>query len=276
MTLIEMPGVRAITEQLDKIREAAKVPPARFEPNIIDKEINEEEAGQLLHPSGFLADQNGRPFFLYIVDHTVIPNAQKRRKARDPEHPEMRNKLHFYVCSTLRDFKRKGRLTGRYRQTDRTDGLYRVELREGRNELPLHPCKNCLNESGYGGAVNRFNPKHALKISKNKIRRWIQQQNQNVRPATAPAGYPHNWKEVSRRYKQSQNWTCEKCSVKLSDRNLRGLSETHHINGDKSDCHLDNLHCLCKQCHAGEHPHMQLTTEESRLIEAQRRRQGID
>lgn len=69
--------------------------------------------------------------------------------------------------------------------------------------------------------------------------------------------YPENWNYIARKYKEKQNFTCEKCGRKYPAKSK--WLHVHHIvplsKGGTSD--IDNLQCLCHKCHKAEHPHMQ-------------------
>ena len=64
-------------------------------------------------------------------------------------------------------------------------------------------------------------------------------------------GYPRQWKQISKAYRESKNWTCEKCKVKLYDDKY--YLHVHHINGNKEDNKRENFQSLCLLCHALEH-----------------------
>ena len=60
--------------------------------------------------------------------------------------------------------------------------------------------------------------------------------------------YPSNWHEISRRIKEKNNWTCERCKRKhLSD--IGSVLTVHHIDMDKSNNEEWNLGALCQMCH---------------------------
>jgi hypothetical protein len=66
----------------------------------------------------------------------------------------------------------------------------------------------------------------------------------------SPNGYLWNWDEISSAYRSTQNYTCEKCSIKVTNSSDYHFMETHHKNYDKTDNKRSNLECLCVLCHS--------------------------
>ena len=84
----------------------------------------------------------------------------------------------------------------------------------------------------------------------------------NLKTDTQPSGYPKNWSEISAAFRKKRKYKCEKCGVDCSE--YQRLVDTHHKNGDKSNCDYKNLVCLCKYHHSKEphHTHYGKVVEE--------------
>jgi len=72
-------------------------------------------------------------------------------------------------------------------------------------------------------------------------------------------GYPLNWNEISRKYRKSKDYTCEKCGVKSKRRIDDRYWHVHHKDGNKTNNQKSNLECLCVLCHSNA----DLTHEEN-------------
>ena len=101
-------------------------------------------------------------------------------------------------------------------------------------------------------------------------------------------GYTADWKDISRRRRESENWKCSNCSVSCADGNLRWMLDVHHVNRNKQDNTDVNLRVLCRLCHreegfqASSDDHEQLVTSDPgrwklacKLIQDARTAQGI-
>ncbi len=75
-----------------------------------------------------------------------------------------------------------------------------------------------------------------------RVRRWF-------RPKK-PSRYTSDWSSVSRKYKDSQRWTCEECFLVLRKPGDQHLLHVHHKNRDSLDNRRSNLIALCVQCHS--------------------------
>ena len=78
----------------------------------------------------------------------------------------------------------------------------------------------------------------------------------------APADlYSEDYEELSLQFRKNNNWTCQKCGIKLKPEHHHFL-HVHHINGVKSDNKPTNLMCLCIKCHSEQPDHDHLKSKE--------------
>jgi len=247
----------------------------------VEVELEEKDIQSLFHPSGLLVKDN-QPVFAYIRDHTVGVFS---------DDPHERRKVHFFSCSTLTQMKRSGRYESRYRVTNRDDNKYLVDIpRWGRGSkeilADLYPCQNCLNGVRYRGfsfsasgekkrrIIESFDAKEAMPVLRQRLDSF-RRQTRSLRSAAGRTDYPSNWRDISYRYRASKKFICGKCGVDLSRRNLQGLTDTDHIDGDKRNNKYENLQCLCKICHAEKHPHYKVPSAARKTIEQARESQGL-
>lgn len=197
-----------------------------------------------------------------------------------------RRRIHFSVCTTLRNMRNQGRFE-RYRRTTRVDDVYLIDIKsgmDGERELPLYPCKHCLKEVnylGYGTAsgwenrqkiVEGFRARDALQFLREKFRSF-DSKTQNIQSASLSTSYSPDWSQRSSWYRRLRGFTCEECRVQLSD--APHLLDMHHIDGNKRNDRGQNLRCLCKLCHSRIHPHYDVLDCHSEVILDARRKQGL-
>lgn len=63
-------------------------------------------------------------------------------------------------------------------------------------------------------------------------------------------GYTQGWERISREYRESKDYTCEICGLKIENPLDRMYMHCHHKNGDKTNNDFSNLQCLCIRCHS--------------------------
>jgi len=176
--------------------------------------------------------------------------------------------FHVANCTTLHEMNRKGRYE-RYVVATRKDGKFIVnrfdwnELVEKEVECELPVCRNCLRRLKYQNynyesrfrrnqIVENFDLVDFFDKYPSRITRLPKHTDK-----TAPLGtYSSDWATISSRYRESVNWTCERCGVNLKDH--KSFLQAHHLNGVKSDNDRQNLQALCIRCHAQKPDHEHL------------------
>lgn len=176
-------------------------------------------------------------------------------------------KFHISWCKTLENMNNSGRMD-RYVVSRRKDGKFFVNIIDNKYNrniideklLKLDVCKNCLKKlkyNNYDSATEYYKAKIFEAFS---IEDFLSKYNTKFKKkpkhteTTAPINqYPENWREISASYREYKNWVCEKCGKDFSEN--RAMLDTHHKNGNKSNCHYYNLEALCKNCHAEEPYH---------------------
>lgn len=225
-----------------------------------------------------LISVDGRQALLYIQDHGCwIQSAIN--------DPSKRKKFHVAYCFTLERMRNAGRYE-RYFATNKTAGNFYITGTNNTTRSPadawvkLQVCKYCLLKLDYKGFKSDKNYEAFKSFSLEEFFETYQTHFKHMPSRKAgdkhDNNYSDNWTNVSSDYRASVNWQCEKCGVDLSSN--RGLLDTHHKNGVKSDESIANLVALCKICHSQEpmHGHMKVPYKKTRLIREKRREQGIN
>jgi hypothetical protein len=203
----------------------------------------------------------GRRILVYIRDQYV--NADDTPRGY---------RYHVAECRTLRDMRSKRRF-GRYVGTQRTDGVFMVNLMRFRDDNPfledqliqVPVCKNCLgaldwrsySQQDYFGKnrlVAEFRPDEFLEEFGSLV---------TVLPSHSPLtspinGYPSDWPETSLKFRISRQWTCEECGWDFSDPPTRRWLHVHHVDGNRANSFSENLKALCIECHAKQPDHQML------------------
>lgn len=219
----------------------------------------------------------GRQVLLYIPLQTlpiedVIKNGKLKRAKR----------LHVAECRTLEAMRNDGRYDS-YFVTNDINGKYLVKGKskitkgevEGVAELGV--CMNCLEVLNYKGYADKnYNERNEI-FQNLRLSEFFETYSSYFKyyptQKTSIGSYTQDWKQISRQYRQTQNYTCEQCGVDLNQ--YKWLLQTHHINGVKTDNSSNNLRALCLGCHKKQpkHEHMDVTHKDQLLINQLRREQ---
>lgn len=227
-----------------------------------------------------LFHHEGEHVVIYIKDHTSVnPN-----RGSPIEDIKYRRKVHLKECQTIKKMKSDGRFD-RYVVTNRRDNLYAIDVmnfnRVEHHDKTLFPCLNCLKELNFEGAETMTQRDRKELRANFDIEAFFENYSTFFleKPKYTDKNYPVNayvdgWDDISRRVRNESSWTCKKCKVDLRSISLRKWLHVHHINGNKSDNHSENLVSLCVVCHAAEpgHGHMHVAHNGRSEIENQRRK----
>lgn len=174
-------------------------------------------------------------------------------------------RFHIRKCQTLQSFIDSGTFKIEYMQGN-TEEVHVYDMDDNNKDktikdLPL--CKNCLRMAieGYDNmTTSDFVEilKEANEASENDI----------LDNEVDIFGYTKNWEQISKAYRETHNYTCERCGLHIDNPFEQYYIHVHHRNGNKVDNRTRNLECLCVRCHANvdTNHQMRLMTGANKII----------
>ena len=184
-------------------------------------------------------------------------------------------KYHLLNCKHLREFHKKNYIEKYVLRNpsylgNEGDAKFNINVIEGGNLIQkglneqMLVCKYCLSESNFKGYTNikqktlrnkfvdSFNYKEFFDSDKIKIKDlW----SLNIRDEDKVNinAYPPNWRSISARVREKNQYCCYGCKVDLNKN--KSLLHVHHLNGRKDDNSISNLITLCVVCHSRQNGH---------------------
>ena len=149
-------------------------------------------------------------------------------------------KRHLVKCKTITDFLEKGTFKYRYQWTnskenDITDRLTGKIYKDKYLDL-CGNCKNCL-----GGKTEEVTE---------EIYKGLLEQEVTSKKVNRFTGRSTEWRKISREFRASKDYKCERCKVQAKERGDYKWWDAHHKDRDRTNDDWSNLECLCIVCHA--------------------------
>ncbi|MBL7901007.1 MAG: hypothetical protein JNK73_03355 [Bacteroidia bacterium] len=170
-------------------------------------------------------------------------------------------KFHITNCQAVQDQKESGRFDDNYFwQNTPIVTLEDRITHQMHEDVELHLCNFCRNESEetYATTSGFFESIHE-KMNEETMEYELDIYGYPISPI--------NWYDISKHYRFVKNYTCEhqSCGIQITDALDKRFIHVHHKDGNKINCRIDNLECLCVLCHANVDEHHLENFQKERL-----------
>ena len=187
----------------------------------------------------FVIDENGEHRQIYLY----------KRKYHLDKYGKPR--YHICKCDTIDIFLARGSFQKEYRRAN-TETVPVIDLddeNKGKDKqisnLPL--CKNCVYKMMQQGlsVSSSMDSEEFVELLKQACQTVPQQEVE-----VDIFGYTKDWEQINRKYRETKDYTCERCGIHIENPYDRQFIHVHHKNGNRLDNRLVNLECLCIRCHS--------------------------
>ena len=175
---------------------------------------------EALELKGGLFSYEGRQVVLYIPDHT------NKDIERALTTQNVRKKFHVTYCEHLNNMKQRGYFE-RYKATNKLTGKFHIfgkskidrTMKEG--DVALDVCMFCLQKLNYKGSSDkqirrRVRDSFVIPEFFSTYSSFFPYLPSGIGGDPDKSDYTSDWSNISTRYRESRNYTCEECNVVLS------------------------------------------------------------